>query len=83
MSKKEKIINTFLDINTSKNLKYNDFLKLANALNWVKIEGEGSSEKWYHNNKLVLRIHRPHGKTFLGRGRAEDIRDAILREGIK
>ena len=78
MSKKEKLIEKFLDIKNTKNLKYSDFLKLAKALNWQKEEGAGSREKWYYNNKLILRMHNPHGKTSLGIGRAEDIRDAIL-----
>ena len=51
---------------------------MAKALDWQKEEGAGSREKWYYNNKLILRMHNPHGKTSLGIGRAEDIRDAIL-----
>ncbi|MCI5643302.1 MAG: hypothetical protein MR285_04240 [Peptoniphilus sp.] len=82
MSKKEKIIKSFLDVNISKNLKYKDFLTLASILNWEKREGAGSSEKWYFNDKMILRMHNPHGKTFLGRGRAEDIRDAIIKGGF-
>lgn len=62
MSKKEKIIKSFLDVNISKNLKYKDFLTLASILNWKKREGAGSSEKWYYNDKMILRMHNPHGK---------------------
>lgn len=83
MTKRDKIINDFLDVNISKNLKYKDFLKLASVLNWQKLEGAGSSEKWYYENQMVLRMHKPHGKSFLGRGRAEDIRDAILGGNFK
>lgn len=61
MSKKEKLLNRFLETPPRSDLTFDDLESLLGKMGFSKIDGSGSAVKFYHQEKDVLiNLHRPH-----------------------
>lgn len=61
MSKKDKLLATFMEIPPKKNLTWNDLITLMSALDFEQLEGDGSRVKFYHKAKdIMINLHKPH-----------------------
>jgi len=66
MSKKEKLLRKFLGIPPRKDLTFNELDTLLVSCGFIKIDGVGSSVKFYNKEKNVLiNLHKPHPSNIL------------------
>ena len=61
MSKKDKLLNLFLESPTRRDLTFSELERLLTAYGYQKIEGSGSAVKFYHPKKNdLINLHKPH-----------------------
>ncbi len=61
MTKKEKLINKFLEKPLRTDLTFNDLETCLKSLGYQKIEGSGSRVRFFNpKNKDIFLIHKPH-----------------------
>jgi len=66
MSKKDRLLTKFLEILPRKNLTFNELDSLLVSCRFQKIEGAGSSVKFYHEeNDILINLHKPHPSNLL------------------
>jgi len=66
MSKKDKLLNRFLETPLKKNLTFNELETLLLSCGFSKIDGAGSAVKFYHKDKdLLINLHKPHPSNIL------------------
>ena len=66
MSKKDKLLNRFLETPPKKNLTFNELETLLLSCGFSKIDGAGSAVKFYHKDKdLLINLHKPHPSNIL------------------
>ncbi|MFP4487522.1 MAG: type II toxin-antitoxin system HicA family toxin [Campylobacterales bacterium] len=66
MSKKDKLLNKFLQTPPKKDLTFKELETLLGSCGFVKIEGNGSAVKFYNKTKDVLiNLHKPHPSDIL------------------
>jgi len=66
MSKKDKLIEKFLQTPPRKDLTFKELNSLLISLGFSKIEGTGSAVKFYHKEKdLLINLHKPHPSDIL------------------
>lgn len=64
MSKKEKLLNKFLELPLRSDLTYLQLEALLLKLGYKKIEGDGSRVKFLKGDKPIM-IHKPHPENIL------------------
>ncbi len=61
MSKKDKLLRKFLQVPIRKDLTFSELETLLLYYGYVKIEGSGSSVKFYNRQEdNLINLHRPH-----------------------
>ena len=66
MSKKDKLLKKFLCVPIKKDLTFSELTTLLIACGFMKIEGAGSSVKFYNKQKdLLINLHKPHPSDIL------------------
>ena len=66
MSKKDKLLNNFLQTPPKKDLTFKELETLLNYCGFIKLEGSGSAVKFYNKTKDVLiNLHKPHPSDIL------------------
>lgn len=66
MSKKDKLLNKFLQTPPMKDLTFKELETLLSSCGFVKLEGSGSAVKFYNKTKDVLiNLHKPHPSDIL------------------
>ena len=61
MSKKDKLLKSFLETPIRKDLSFSELERLLTAIGYQKIEGAGSAVKFYHPKKDdMINLHKPH-----------------------
>jgi len=66
MSKKDKLIKSFLHIPVKKDLTFNELETLLLSCGFQKLEGSGSAVKFYHQSRdLLISLHKPHPSNIL------------------
>ena len=66
MSKKDKLLNKFLEKPPRKNFTFNELETLLIACGFTKLEGSGSAVKFYHKDKdILINLHKPHPSNIL------------------
>lgn len=61
MSKKQKLLNKFLEIPIRKELTFDELTSLLTNLGYIKINGTGSRVKFYHQqHDNLINLHKPH-----------------------
>jgi len=66
MSKKDKLLKKFLQIPVLKDLTFQELETLLLSCGFVKIDGAGSSVKFFHREKdILVNLHKPHPSNIL------------------
>lgn len=66
MSKKDKLLLKFLENPPKKDLTFKELNTLLISLGFIKIEGAGSTVKFYNKDKdLLINLHKPHPSDIL------------------
>ena len=66
MSKKDKLLLKFLENPPKKDLTFKELNTLLTYLGFIKIEGAGSTVKFYNKDKdLLINLHKPHPSDIL------------------
>jgi len=66
MSKKDKLLEKFLQKPPKKDFTFSELEMLLSACGFSKIEGAGSAVKFFHNQKAILiNLHKPHPSDIL------------------
>ena len=66
MSKKDKLLQKFLQIPPKKDLTFKELETILSSCSFVKIEGAGSAVKFYHKEKdILINLHKPHPSDIL------------------
>ena len=66
MSKKDKLLEKFLQKPPKKDLTFSELETLLSACGFCKIEGAGSAVKFFHNQKdILINLHKPHPSDIL------------------
>lgn len=66
MSKKDKLLNKFLQTLPKKGLTFKELEVILSSCGFVKLEGSGSAVKFYNKTKDVLiNLHKPHPSDIL------------------
>lgn len=66
MSKKDKLLKRFLASTVKKDLTFDELETLLVGCGFIKLEGDGSAVKFYHQKRDVLiNLHKPHPSNIL------------------
>ena len=66
MSKKDKLLNRFLQKPPKKDLTFSELDTLLSSCGFYKIEGAGSAVKFFHKEKdILINLHKPHPSDIL------------------
>ena len=66
MSRKEKLLNKFLQTPIKKDLTFSELETLLLSCGFVKIEGNGSAVKFFNKEKdSLINLHKPHPSDIL------------------
>ncbi|RLA73160.1 MAG: type II toxin-antitoxin system HicA family toxin [Epsilonproteobacteria bacterium] len=61
MSKIDKLLKRFLELPVRRDLTFSELDRLFSACGYQKIEGSGSSVKFYHPEQdSLINLHKPH-----------------------
>ena len=61
MSKKDKLLQKFLEKPIRKDLTFDELSTLLISCGYRKVEGKGSAVKFYHKSKdHLISLHKPH-----------------------
>ncbi|MCD6432943.1 MAG: type II toxin-antitoxin system HicA family toxin, partial [Sulfurimonas sp.] len=66
MSKKEKLLQKFLQTPIKKDLTFSELVTLLLACGFIRLEGSGSAVKFYNKEKdSLINLHKPHPSDIL------------------
>jgi len=66
MSRRDKLLKKFLHIPIKKDLTFSELETLLEAYGYVKLEGNGSTVKFFNKGKnSLINLHKPHPSDIL------------------
>lgn len=77
MSKKEKLLQKFLETPPRSDLTYTELESLLISFGFRKKEGSGSAVKFLHPKRPSIYLHKPHPSNILKRYIIKDIQSKI------